>query len=489
MTAGPTRRALITTIATGALVVGFDPVTRTWIANAAETGTFVGLPPLDGRVVTDPTTLGQAADDFGHLVHLYPAAVLEPGSVSDIVAMVGYCRDHGIQVAPRGQGHTTNGQAQVAGGLVIDMAPLDTVEVRGDLAVAQAGARWSRLLQVTLARGLTPAVLTDYLELSIGGTLSVGGFGGQTHHYGAQVDSVVELEVVTGAAQRLTCSAQQNPDLFNAVLAGLGQSAIITSATIKLRPAPTTVRHYLLSYPSVAALTADQRRVVRDGRFAYVEGQIEAPSDSSDWGYVLEAVAFFTGTTPPDDARLLGDLSFRRGTQEIQDMAYFDFLDRLAPGVAFLESNGEWYRPHPWWNAFLPDSRTDAFVESALKDLSPSNIGASGVILLYPFPRANLHRPLLRVPDEELVFLFSILRTASPDAASPQTMIEANRTLYQRARAIGGFQYPIGTIPTSHGDWRTHYGPVWPALVAARQRYDPNNILTPGQGIFRPSAP
>jgi cytokinin dehydrogenase len=38
---------------------------------------------------------------------------------------------------------------------------------------------------MTLAEGRTPPVFTDYIDLPIGGTLSVGGFGGATHHYGA----------------------------------------------------------------------------------------------------------------------------------------------------------------------------------------------------------------------------------------------------------------------------------------------------------------
>lgn len=63
-------------------------------------------------------------------------------------------------------------------------------------------------------------------------------------------------------------------------------------------------------------------------------------------------------------------------------------------------------------------------------------------------------------------------------------MIAANRALYDRVRDLGGFQYPVGSIPTTAADWRAHFGPDWPVLAAARQRYDPRGILTPGQGIF-----
>ncbi|MFC6880136.1 MULTISPECIES: FAD-binding protein [Actinomadura] len=483
MTWRPWRQAFL---AAGTAVVGFDPSTRTWVTDAARSQGMDDLPPLKGRVVTDPASRGEAADDFGHLVHRTPGAVLEPGDVSDIMLMMKYCRTHGVQVAARGQGHATFGQGQVAGGLIVDMSPLNAVEVRGDTAVVEAGALWSGLAQATLARGLTPPVFTDYLELSVGGTLAVGGIGGQTHHHGAQVDGVVELEVVTGDAALRRCSARLRPDLFRAVLAGRGQCGIIAKATVRLLPAPAKVRHYLLSYPSVAALTADQRRVVDDGRFAYVEGELGLPTDSAGWTHQLEAVAFFDGPTPPDDATLLGGLSDEPGKRQINDMSYFEFLNRLATGVAYLKSTGEWYRPHPWWNMFLPASRTDAFVEAAIKDLTETEVGASGVVLLYPFPRARLQLPLLRLPDEETVFLFTLLRTASAGAESPQAMVEANRSLYLRARAVGGYQYPVGSIPTTPEEWRTHYGPAWAAFKTARERFDPDAILTPGQGIFPP---
>ena len=53
-----------------------------------------------------------------------------------------------------------------------------------------------------------------------------------------------------------------------------------------------------------------------------------------------------------------------------------------------------------------------------------------------------------------------------------------------RIRHLGGYQYPIGSIPTTPADWRAHFGQTWPLLADARRRYDPRGILTPGQGIF-----
>src|SRR5690606_38534549 len=106
-------------------------------------------------------------------------------------------------------------------------------------------------------------------------------------------------------------------------------------------------------------------------------------------------------------------------TEQIDDLPYFDFLDRLAESVEYLKSIGEWARPHPWWNGSLPDGAADAFAAAMPETLTPADIGASGVILLYPFHRSRVRQPLLRVPDGDLVFLLAVLRTASPGAKSP----------------------------------------------------------------------
>jgi cytokinin dehydrogenase len=438
-----------------------------------------GLPSLDGRVRLDAVALAEAADDFGHLVRHRPLAVLEPGSADDVAAMVRYCGERGIPVAARGRGHATGGQAQAPEGVVVDMGTLRGIEVQGDHAVVEAGALWSELLRATLRRGRTPPVLTDYLGLSVGGTLAAGGIGGATHRYGAQVDNVTELEVVTGTGERTTCSATRRADLFAAALSGLGQCAVITRATVRLLPAPAGVRYHRLTYPSLAALTADQRTVVRDGRFDHVQGQVEL--DTTGPRYQLDVAAF---AEAPDDAGLLGDLAYERGGERIEDLPYAGFLDRLTESAELLESLGEWGRPHPWLNVFLPGTATDAFVTSVVADLTPADLGVSGVILLYPLRRSLLRAPLLRVPEEELVFLFTLLRTASPGAAAPAAMVAANRAVYERVQAIGGTQYPVGTIPTTPADWRRHYGPQWPRLAAARHRYDPAGILTPGHYVF-----
>jgi FAD/FMN-containing dehydrogenase len=469
-------------------VLAFDPVRQAWIT-AAHATPHGGLriPRLEGELVVEPAALEEAADDFGHIIHRTPIAVLRPGSPQDVVQLVRYANRHGLQVAMRGQGHSTFGQAQAQGGVVIDSRTLNRIHSIGASgAVVDAGVQWIALLQASLERDLTPPVLTDYLGLSVGGTLSVGGIGGASHRYGLQIDNVLELQVVTGKGELLTCSPSAHSGLFHAVLGGLGQCAIIVRATIMLVPAQKQARVYRLWYRDLAVYTRDQRRVVLDERFDYLEGQV-VPAERGRWRYMLEAAVYYTPPTVPNDAALLAGLQGDPASLLIEEFSYFDWQNRLAPLVEDLQQTGAWFVPHPFFDIFLPSRVTDRYVAGVLADLTLADTG-QGPVLLYPFKKSKLKQPFLEVPDEEIIFLFDILRFAVPPQPTVvSAMVAENRALFEQARALGAKRYPIGAMPFTRADWREHYGIDWGFLLLQKRRFDPRHVLTPGQGIFVPA--
>ena len=475
------RRAVLAgaTATAAATVVAFDPANLGWLTAAdAETADTIRVPGLDGELVVDEASRTEAADDYGHIVHRKPIAVLRPGSVRDIATIIKFANHHGLKVATRGQGHSTFGQAQAGSGVVIDSRTLATIHRIGTgHAVVDAGVQWLDLIKATLAAGQTPPVATDYLGLSIGGTLSLGGIGGATSHHGLLVDNVLALEVVTGTGEIVRCTPSIRPDLFHAVLGGLGQFAVIARATVRLIPAATTARVYHLFYPDLASMTAAQRKALADRRFSYLEGQI-TPTEAG-WTYQLEGVMYYTPPSTPDDAALVTDLA--PSSTEIVDMPYFAWLNRIYDLVQQLMALR---MPGPWINVFIPSEATDEYVASVLAETTPADAG--GVVLLYPVSRDLIRQPFVRLPDSQVVFLLALLRAVSPpNDAETQRLIAVNRSQYDRAVAVGGTHYPVGAIPLTEADWHTHYGDQWPAFRAAKRKYDPKNVLTPGQAIFR----
>jgi FAD/FMN-containing dehydrogenase len=441
------------------------------------------LPLLDGRLHLDDRTRAAAADDFGHVVRRMPRGVLRPRTYEDVVSAVRWAAERGRKIAPRGQGHSVYGRAQVAEGIVIEMTPFRTIhDVRSGQAIVGAGATWSDVVAATLPLGRVPPTLTDYLGLSVGGTLAVGGIGSMTSRHGMQSDNVLELDVITGTGEMVTCSPDSHATLFHAVRAGLGQVAVIVRATLKLVPAPLQVRRYLLFYPDLKTMLADQRVLAADERFDAVQGAVlPAPVG---WTFRLDAVKQFSDK-PPDDTDLLSGLSDDRSRTKPGTLTYIDYLHRLATLEQALRANGQWFHPHPWLTTFVGDAQVEAVVSAELAALTPADLGPYGQIALSAFRRQMVTSPLVRLPADDLCYAFNLIRIpASVETAEADRLVRANRSVYERIRAAGGTLYPVSAFPMSRDDWRRHFGPAWGFLIDAKQEFDPGHVLAPGYETF-----
>jgi cytokinin dehydrogenase len=403
-----------------------------------------GWPPLefDGQVLTDPASLAAAADDFGHIIHKTPSAVLRPANSDDIVHATALARQYHSKVAPQGQSHSVWGRSMTdSNGGVVDVSSLHSVgAVQSDRITVDAGAKWSEVLAVTLPAGKTPPVLCDYLELSVGGTIVVGGVGATTSTYGVQADNVISMDVVTGKGEKLTCSPSSRSDLFNAIRAGLGQVAIITKVTLKLVAAPASR---------------------------------------------LDATKFFTGT-PPDDAALTAGLHDDPARRTATTSTYFDWLNRLAALEGALRANGQWFNPHPWLTTFIGDSHVEAVVGGELGRLNPANdLGQFGQVVLSPIHRSAIKSPLLKTPGDGLIYAFNLVRIpGTNDGANAQRLVDANKAAYGRIKAAGGTLYPVSAFGLTGSEWRQHFGGSFGVLDGAKQKFDPKKVLTPGYEIY-----
>lgn len=180
---------------------------------------------LNSTVCVDPEAVDRASTDFGLITRAVPAAVFRPSSDRDIAALVrfSYASARPFGIAPRGRGHSVRGQALARDGVVVDMGALRG-DGQGRIRVCGEGCRpsyvdaggeqlWIDVLRETMKHGLAPRSWTDYLYLTVGGTLSNAGISGQTFLYGPQISNVYELDVITGTNH--FSSASPNHPLFH----------------------------------------------------------------------------------------------------------------------------------------------------------------------------------------------------------------------------------------------------------------------------------
>ena len=171
------------------------------------------LPPkLQNRLLADPDSIKLASSDYGNMFREIPASVLYPSSINEIESLIKFSHNNSapFTIAARGQGHSVRGQAMARNGVVINMPSLKNqrngfgITVSTNLSMgffyADVGGEqlWIDVLHATLEHGLAPVSWTDYLYLTVGGTLSNAGISGQTFRYGPQISKVYEMDVITG---------------------------------------------------------------------------------------------------------------------------------------------------------------------------------------------------------------------------------------------------------------------------------------------------
>ncbi|KAL2521086.1 Cytokinin dehydrogenase 5 [Forsythia ovata] len=384
---------------------------------------------FDGQLSFEPSDVETASKDFGGLQRTDSLAVLHPSSAEDIVRLVkaAYESTHGFSVSARGHGHSINGQATATNGVVIQMSgsrktasaivseKLMYVDVWG-------GELWVDVLRSTIEYGLAPKSWTDYLYLSVGGTISNAGISGQAFNHGPQISNVYELDVITGKGELLTCSEEENSDLYHAVLGGLGQFGIITRARIALERAPQRVRWIRVLYSNFSVFTEDQEYLIslhgqQDTlKFDYVEGGVL---------YCLEIAKNYQESNVhsiyQEVEDLLKKLNFIPGSVFATDLPYVDFLDRVHKAELKLRSKGLWDVPHPWLNLFVPKSRIADFDQGVFKGILGKK--TSGPILIYPMNKNKWDNKSSTVtPEEDIFYLVAFLRSALDNGTETQTL-------------------------------------------------------------------
>ena len=204
--------------------------------------------------------------DFGRWRFQRPAAVARCTSSAEVAEAIRFCRERGIPVVARSQGHTQSGQS-LTRGLLLDTSAMNRIlEINEDegWANVQAGVIWRDLVVAATERGLLPPVLTNNLGVTVSGTTSMAGLGVASFRAGTQADNALEIECVTGAGEIVVCSRDREPELFDMVRCSLGQIAMITRIKTRLRRAPKMVRMYTVVYDDLGRFMDDALVVMND---------------------------------------------------------------------------------------------------------------------------------------------------------------------------------------------------------------------------------
>ena len=144
----------------------------------------------------------------------------------------------------RSGGHSPLGHSTNTGGMVIDLAHLDAVDVLDAdrrLVRVGGGSTWGKVAAVLEPYGwaLTSG---DTADVGVGGLTLGGGMGWMVRRHGLAIDNLVGARVVTADGRLVTASADENSDLFWALRGGGGNFGVVVDFDFVAQPVGTV--HY-----------------------------------------------------------------------------------------------------------------------------------------------------------------------------------------------------------------------------------------------------
>lgn len=249
------------------------------------------LPP--DRLATDPRTLAaRATDRSGTRPEGLPLAVVHARRTEDVTVTLRHAHALRVPVVARGAGTGLSGGATAGeGSLVLDLSGMNRIlelSPQDQLAVVEPGVITAELDRAAGAHGLRYAPDPASAALStIGGNIATNAGGLRCAKYGVTRDSVLGLEAVLAdgtviATGRRTVKGVTGYDLTALLTGSEGTLAVITSATLRLRPLPAATATLAAYFATFEAAAEASYAIARAGVVPALAELLDGP--------VLEAV-------------------------------------------------------------------------------------------------------------------------------------------------------------------------------------------------------
>ena len=203
-----------------------------------------------------------------------PHAVVWPEHVREVVAVVKLARELRVPIVPYGGGSgVCGGAVPIRGGITIDTKRMQQLRaVHGDELICdvEAGLSGERFERELARRGYTFGHFPSSIYCStVGGWLATRAAGQLSTKYGKVEDRVAGLTVVTGRGEIIETDgpnrALRGPNWTQLLLGSEGTLGMITSARLRVSPAPQLRVFRGFEVPDIATGVAAIRRVLQRG--------------------------------------------------------------------------------------------------------------------------------------------------------------------------------------------------------------------------------
>jgi FAD/FMN-containing dehydrogenase len=422
-----------------------------------------------------------------------PVAVVRCATPADVAATLAAVGRSGLGMAIRSGGHSVAGRSSTDG-VVLDVRPMGSVAVAGEVATVGAGVRLGELYDALAEHGLTiPAGCGP--SVGIAGLTLGGGLGILGRKHGLTCDHLLRAQVVLADGRVVECDEHHDGELFWALRgAGGGHFGVVTSLVFRTLPAPAVTVSQLTWPPAAAA--------------AVVQAwQAWAPDAPDELDATLRLTAAGDGERPPgvevvvsvldgeaDATELLGELVDRVGVDPVaasREHLPHRAAKRYLEGLGSVEDRRERSGPEPpprpdhlytrseFFRRPLPGETVAALVEHLTQGVAP---GQSREIDFLPWGGAynRVRADATAFVHRAERFLIQHLVMIGADAAAAER--GAARDWLDRSWALvhpwgSGGVYPNFPDPDLQ-DWaRAYHGSNLDRLRRVKAAYDPGGFF------------
>jgi FAD/FMN-containing dehydrogenase len=407
-----------------------------------------------------------------------PALIVRCAVVADVVRAVNFARENALLLAVRGGGHSVAGLGVCDGGMVIDLSQMKGIRLdpAAPTLRAEAGVRWGELDREAQVFGLATtggAVSTT----GIAGLTLGGGLGVLMRKHGLACDNVLSIDVVTAEGALLKASASENVDLFWALRGGGGNFGIATAFEYRLHPVGTVLGG-LVFYPYDRA---------KEMLAFYRELTETAPDELTAYAALL---------TSPDGVRASAIFACYAGPLSTGETV-LRTLREFGPPMADLIGPMPYAGIQRTFDPSAPPGLLNYWKSSFSQDLATGTIDelvagyATAPSPLTSVVVEHLGGAVSRIDEGDTAFIHRSARynvTAASlwrDPGESEQNISWTRRVWDAIRPPAGDAVYANYMSEDEGDQRVRaaYGANYERLVAAKNRYDPTNLLRVNQNI------
>ncbi len=423
---------------------------------------------------------------YNRAIDRRPIMIARCVDVADVIAAVGFAREHRLPLAVRGGGHSGPGLCTCDDGLVVDLSPMRGVRVDLEKYTvrAEGGCVWGDVDHATHAFGL--AVPSGFISSTgVGGLTLGGGIGYLTRRYGLTIDNLLNADVVLADGSFVRASDDENTDLFWAIRGGGGNFGIVTSflfrgnfvGTVYGGPIFWPLEHSALVLRKWSDFILNASEDL-NGWFGFVTVPPASPFPAEHHlKKMCVTVWCYTGDLAGAEAALRPVRAFAPPIMDFAGPIPFPALQSMFDPL--YPAGLHWYWKADFFRT-LPDAAVHLHVKYA--DTLPS---MHSTMHLYPINGAA-HR----IGRSETAWSFrdanfaEVIVGVDPDPSSNDILVQWARNYWSALHPYSaGGAYVNMVMDEGESFVQAAYRDNYPRLASMKAKYDPENLLRINQNI------